>query len=87
MRRAFDAVLHDWYVLDYQRGHYDTFVLVGTVTGDRKGRFADGRLIRTSFLLTPVSEIDEGQIVQSLNTRYLLASRADYSASRSTRLN
>lgn len=45
IERNFDAVLHDWYVLHYQKGHHDTFVLVGTVTGDSKGRFADGRLM------------------------------------------
>lgn len=67
----FDAVLHDWVLIAWG-GYGASYVLAGIVTGDRKGRFADGRGIHTSMVLTPVVHIREGSIVQTLNTRYLL---------------
>ena len=75
-RRRYDAVLHDWIILplpDYTR----TFLLVGIVTNDRKNRFADGRCIHTSALVTPLEEIVEGSIVETLNTRYLLGEEGE----------
>lgn len=67
----FDAVLHDWILIQWP-GYDDVHVIAGVVTGDRKGRFADGRGIHTSMILTPVGRIREGSVVQTLNTRYLL---------------
>lgn len=67
----FDAVLHDW-ILVALPGFDEVYVLMGVVAGDRKGRFADGRGIRTSVVLTPADRIGAGAIVQTQNTRYLL---------------
>ncbi|MBY6013718.1 hypothetical protein KUV75_02220 [Qipengyuania gaetbuli] len=69
--RGYDAVLHDWIILplpDYP----GTYLLVGIVTSDRKSRFADGRCIHTSAIVTPIEEIIEGAVAETLNTRYLL---------------
>lgn len=53
---------------DYPRTH----LLVGIVTNDRKSRFADGRCIHTSALVTRLEDIVEGTVAETLNTRYLL---------------
>ena len=69
--RRFDAVLHDWIILplpDFPGTH----LLVGIVTSDRKSRFPDGKCIHTSALVTPLEEIIEGAVAETLNTRYLL---------------
>jgi hypothetical protein len=67
----FDAVLHDWILVAWP-GFDDVHVIAGVVTGDRKGRFADGRGIHTSMIGTQADRIGEGSIVQTQNTRYLL---------------
>ena len=70
-RRRYDALLHDWIILplpDYPGTH----LLVGIVTNDHKNRFADGRCIHTSAIFTPLEEIVEGAVAETLNTRYLL---------------
>ena len=69
-----DAELHNWVLVPWP-GYGDVYVLVGEVIGDRKGRFADGRGIQTSMILTPIEHIDEGSVVQTLNTRYRLGIR------------
>lgn len=46
--------------------------IVGAVWHDKKGRFPNGRTIRSSVVLTPVEQIQPGAIVQTLNTRYLM---------------
>ncbi|SFP09266.1 hypothetical protein [Qipengyuania nanhaisediminis] len=69
--QGYDAVLHDWIILplpDYP----GTPLLVGIVSSDRKNRFADGRCIHTSAIVTPLDEIVEGAVAEALNTRYLL---------------
>jgi hypothetical protein len=70
----FDAELHDWVLVPWPR-YRDVYVIAGAVIGDRKGRFADGRGIQTSMILTPIKHIAEGTIVQTLNTRYRLGVR------------
>lgn len=67
-----DAELHDWMIVMHPTRVMAYPTIVGAVWNDRMGRFADGRMIRTSALLTPVEQIREGAIVQTLNTRYLL---------------
>lgn len=74
--RRYDAVLHDWIILplpDYPGTH----LLVGIVTDDRKNRFADGRCIHTSAIVTPLEEIVEGGVAETLNTRYLLGEEGE----------
>lgn len=74
--RRHDAVLHDWIILplpDYPGMH----LLVGIVTKDRKKRFADGRSIHTSAIVTPLEQVVEGAVVDTLNTRYLLGEEGE----------
>jgi hypothetical protein len=74
--KHFDAELHDWILVMYPTPTLAWPTIVGVVRNDGKGRFADGRTIRTSVLLTTIMEIREGTIVQTLNTRYLLGRAA-----------
>lgn len=71
---VFDAVLHDWILIEWL-GYDGAYVIAGVVAEDRKGRFANGRGIHTSMILTPVDRIREGSVVKTLNTRYLLGER------------
>lgn len=74
--RQYDGVLHDWIILplpDYP----GTQLLVGVVTNDRKNRFADGRCIHTSAIVTPLEQVVEGAVVDTLNTRYLLGEEGE----------
>ena len=50
--------------------------VVCVITGDRKGRFRDGALISTSVLVTPVDQLAEGVIIETLHSRYRLGPRA-----------
>ena len=67
----YDAVLQDWIILPLP-AYPGTHLLVGIVTNDRKNRFADGRCIHTSAIVTPLEQIVEGAVAETLNTRYLL---------------
>ena len=69
--QRYDAVLLDWIILPLP-AYPGTHILVGIVTNDRKNRFADGRCIHTSALITPFEEIVEGAVAETFNTRYLL---------------
>lgn len=69
----FDAELHDWIIVMHPAPFMACPTIVGTVRHDKTGRFTDGWTIRTSALLTPVEQIQPGAIVQTLNTRYLIA--------------
>lgn len=70
--QQFDAVLHHWCLAGYRSPDDVQAVLIGVVAGDRSGRFANGRWIMTSLLVSPLDQIAEGTIVQTLNSRYLL---------------
>ena len=74
--RRYDAVLHDWLILPLPN-YPGTHLLVGIVTNDRKCRFADGRCIHTSAIVTPLEEVVEGTVVETLNTRYLLGEEGE----------
>lgn len=74
--RQYDAVLHDWIILPLPE-YPATHLLVGIVTGDRKSRFADGRCIHTSAIVTPLKQVVEGAVVDTLNTRYLLGEEGE----------
>ena len=69
--QRYDAVLHDWIILPLP-AYPGTHLLIGIVTNDRKNRFADGRCIHTSAIVTPLESIVEGAVAETLNTRYLL---------------
>ena len=47
--------------------------IVGTVMSDTKGRFVDGRRIRTSAVCSPSAHVADGQVIRTCNSRYLLA--------------
>lgn len=66
-----DAVLHDWITVQMPN-YLDTHLLVGMVTNDHESRFPDGRCIHTSAIVTPLEEIVDGAVTETLNTRYLL---------------
>ncbi len=70
---SFDAVLRNWIILRFSNHPDAPPALVGQVMHDRKGRFPDGRWIVTSIVLTAPNRLRAGEIVETLNTRYLLA--------------
>ena len=74
--RRYDAVLHDWIILPLA-AYPGTHLLIGIVTNDRKNRFADGRCIHTSAIVTPLEDIVEGAVAETLNTRYLLGEEGE----------
>lgn len=67
---AHDCILENW-ILGIHKG---ASFLVGNTREDSKKRFEDGATIHTSYLVTDAAEILENQIVQTLNTKYLLGS-------------
>jgi len=75
--RDFDAFLNHWCVIRQGTAPDDPLVLVGMITDDRTGRFADGCWIMTSMLLSPLDRVSERLIVRTLNSRYLLGRRLD----------
>lgn len=82
----YDAVLHHWCVVPYHSPFDDAEVIVGRIGGDRKGRFADGRWIMTSVLVSPREDVRRGSIVQTVNSRYLLGDRLETRADASRAL-
>lgn len=74
--QRYDAVLQDWIILPLP-AYPGTHIIVGIVTNDRKNRFTDGRCIHTSAIVTPLEEIVEGAVVETLNTRYLLGEESE----------
>lgn len=60
----YDAELHNW----RRESFGEHFVYVGTIFNDKKGRFDDGLIVRTSYEVKT-----DGDILQTRNTRYKLA--------------
>ena len=73
---GYDAALQDWIILPLP-AYPGTHILVGIVTNDRKNRFADGRCIHTSAIVTPLEQIVGGSVAETLNTRYLLGEEGE----------
>ncbi|MFC7535932.1 hypothetical protein ACFQPG_00955 [Sphingomonas sp. GCM10030256] len=67
-----DATLSNWIICELSDGR--RFV-AGKVSGDRKGRFREGAYITTSLLVSPIEAIADGEIIETLNSRYLLTER------------
>lgn len=65
------AQLEDWW--------YDQFFHVywGHIYGDRKNRFRDGTRIHTSSVKPKERHKREGDIIETLNSRYLLGAPRD----------
>lgn len=67
--QRYDAVLGNWAFNDLLQ------VINGIISGDEQGRFEDGESVITSRINTAVtspSQLREGNVVQTRNTRYLL---------------
>jgi len=77
----FDAVLEDWFVITTSRADLCYVQLIGTVWNDRKGRFRNGRMLRTSALLASDVVPATGAVVRTLNSIYLLGRPLSLAAS------
>lgn len=69
---SYDATISNWIICELPDGRR---FLAGKVSGDRMGRFREGAYITTSLLVSPVETIADGNIVETLNSRYLLSQR------------
>ena len=69
---SYDATLSDWIICEVPG---ERRFLAGKVTGDSKNRFREGAYITTSLIVSPVEAIADGNIVATLNSRYLLTER------------
>jgi hypothetical protein len=67
-----DATLSDWILCELPG---DRRFLAGKVIDNDRGRFREGVYITTSRLLSPVKAVADGNVVQTLNSRYLLSDR------------
>ena len=67
-----DATLSNWIICELSDGRC---FLAGKVSGDRKRRFREGAYITTSLLVSPVEAISDGNVIETLNSRYLLSDR------------
>lgn len=67
-----DATLSNWIVCELPDGRR---FLAGKVSGDRLGRFREGAYITTSLIVSPVEAIADGNVIETLNSRYLLSNR------------
>lgn len=69
---SYDATLSNWIVCELADGRR---FLAGKVSGDRKGRFREGGYITTSLVVSPIEAMADGEIIETLNSRYLLTQR------------
>jgi hypothetical protein len=67
-----DGVIDEWIAVKGRHG----VIIMGVAASDAKGRFAKGDPMHTSPVSTPVEEIVQGAIVQTMNSRYLLGKPA-----------
>lgn len=67
-----DATLSNWIICELSDGRR---FLAAKVSGDRKGRFREGAYITTSLIVSPVEAIADGNVIETLNSRYLLSER------------
>lgn len=72
MQSEYDAVLSDWVICEISG---ERRFLAGKVAHDRQGQFRDGAYISTSLVVNSVGDIADGNVVQTLNRRYLLTDR------------
>jgi hypothetical protein len=70
-KRDYDCELHHW-VVNPVPLHPGRYFLFGMTFDDRRGLRTDGKGVRTSYLLTPLDQLRDGAVAQTLNTRYLL---------------
>ena len=68
----FDAILENWIVRSPRED--GTVCLSGDIFEDKKNRFDDGELVRTSFS-SGKQKFSEGFIIQTRNTKYKLGKK------------
>lgn len=66
----YDAVLKNWVLLGE--------CLYGQIFEDRNGRFDDGESVKTSRLMCSKEDIQVGNIIHTMNTKYLLGEQDTY---------
>lgn len=69
--RDYDCELHHWQILPVPL-HPGSYYLIGMTFNDRRGIRRNGKGVRTSYLLTAPDALRNGEIAETLNTRYLL---------------
>jgi hypothetical protein len=55
--------------------HISGKVIYGNVYNDARERFPDGTFMRTSRIVSPLENLREGQVIITLNSRYLLGKK------------
>lgn len=60
----YDAKLEKWYMYGQS--------IVGVIYGDKKNRFNDGEVIRTSTVYSDSDEVKAGNVIHTKNSSYLL---------------
>jgi hypothetical protein len=68
----FDAVLDQWFMIRIAVEDDVILIACGTVWKDRTGRFADGNTIRTSPIVGEADTLDQGSLIRTMNSTYLL---------------
>lgn len=68
----FDAVLDQWFLIRVAVEDDVVLFACGTVWKDRTGRFADGKTIRTSPIVGEADTLNQGSLVRTMNSTYLL---------------
>lgn len=68
-RREWDAELHHWMLAVPGSA---PLVLEGSIFYDTKRRWPNGRLIRTSYLMTSAENVQSETVVSTTNSRYLV---------------
>ena len=67
---AVKGLLENWYPFGY--------VMVGEIHDDKDKRFDDGTTIRTSTVQGDMTNLKEGDVIETLNSTYLLGKRRRY---------
>ena len=63
------GLLDNWYPFGYG--------IAGEIYDDKDKRFDDGTTIRTSTVQGDMTNLKEGDVIQTLNSRYLLGKKAN----------
>ncbi len=61
--------LDSWYPFGYG--------IAGAIHGDKDKRFVDGTTIRTSTVQGDMTNLKEGDVIQTINSKYLLGTKAE----------
>lgn len=75
-QKHIDARLENWFTQEITRYATESCVIFGYIFDDKKGRFKDDTWISTSFINK--TEFKEGEVVETMNSRYLLGKRLNF---------